>query len=203
MVADADEVPDEELVRRARGGSDAALHRLLLRHQRIARVRAHDYFVAGAEHEDLVQEGMIGLFGAVREYDASRDASFRTFAELCVSRQIVTAVRAAGRRKHGPLNGYLSLHRPVRSADGDERTWDELVADWFADPAEQVLCAERLRELDRHVGDALSDLEKQVLALHLDGRGYREIARLLDRPAKAVDNALQRIRRKLGERLAA
>lgn len=203
MVAEADDVPDEELVRRARAGSDAALHRLLLRHQRIARVRARDYFAAGAEHEDLVQEGMIGLFEAVQEYDAAREATFRTFAELCVSRHIVSAVRAAGRRKHGPLNGYLPLHRPVRSPDGRERPWEELVAARFADPAEQLLCAERLRELDRHVDAALSQFEIQVLALHLDGRGYRDIARVLDRPAKAVDNALQRIRRKLGERLAA
>ncbi len=202
MTSEADEATDEELVRRARAGHDASLHRLLLRHQRLARMRARAYFVAGAEHEDVVQEGMIGLYKAVQEFDPGRDASFRTFADLCVSRQIVSAVRAASRRKHGPLNGYVPFHRPVPTADGGERPWEEaLPASPLADPAEQLLCAERIRDLRRHVDTALSDLETEVLRLHVEGMSYQDIARRLQRRAKSVDNALQRIKRKLDAHL--
>ncbi len=197
-----EEATDEELVRRARAGQEAALHRLLLRHQRLARARARSYFLAGAEPEDVVQEAMIGLYAAVRDFDPDRGVSFRAFAETCVVRHIVTAVRAASRHKHRPLNQYVPLHRPVSSAD-DGPTVAETVLAPFADPAEHLLFAERVRELDRHAGAALSGLEAEVMRLHLDGLGYQEIAAVVRRPAKTVDNALQRAKRKLAAHLAA
>lgn len=199
------DVSDETLVARARGGDDDALDTLLLRHRAVARARARSYFLVGADHDDVVQEGMIGLFRAIREFDAERDASFRTFAELCVSRQIVTAIRTATRHKHRPLNHYVSFHRPVLvgGVGGEDRTLaDILPASAFTDPAEQVVCAERIRDLHDHVDTALSDLEVEVLRLHVDGVGYREIAATLQRGAKSIDNALQRIRHKLGSHVA-
>lgn len=204
-VPDVSDVSDETLVARARGGDDDALDTLLLRHRAVARARARSYFLVGADHDDVVQEGMIGLYRAIREFDAEREASFRTFAELCVSRQILTAIRTATRHKHRPLNHYVSYHRPVLVGDagGEDRTLaDVLPASPFTDPAEQVACAERIRDLHAHVDAALSDLEVEVLRLHVDGVGYREIAATLQRGAKSIDNALQRIRHKLGSHLA-
>ncbi|HEU4811939.1 MAG TPA: RNA polymerase sporulation sigma factor SigH [Nocardioides sp.] len=200
------DVSDETLVARAREGDDEALDTLLLRYRPVARARARCYFLVGADHDDVVQEGMIGLYRAVREFDPEREASFRTFAELCISRQILTAIRTATRHKHRPLNHYVSFHRPVLvgagDAGGDPTLADVLPASAFTDPAEQVVCAERIRDLHDHVDVALSDLEVEVLRLHIDGVGYREIAVTLQRGAKSIDNALQRIRHKLGSHLA-
>lgn len=189
---------DEDLVARARAGDERALDHLMCRYRRCARRKAGAFFLPGAEHEDVVQEGMIGLFTAVREFDPVRQATFRTFAELCVSRQIVSAVRSATRHKHRPLNDYVSLHGPVRVAGVDEGTLADLLpAPRFGDPVEQVLCAERLEDLSRRVRAGLSELETRVLRLYLEGNGYREIATRLRRSPKSVDNTLQRVRRKV------
>lgn len=191
-----EETTDETLAARAQAGDEPSRDALLLRHRPMVRATARCYFVIGADHEDLVQEGMIGLYKAVREFETGRGASFRTFARLCVERQVVTAVKAAARHKHAPLNDYVSLHRPVGS-DGDRTLAEVLPAPRTADPAERVVQAERVRDLRRHCDTVLSDLEADVLRLYVDGATYRDIARLLRRHSKAIDNALQRIKRKL------
>lgn len=187
---------DEELARRARQGDEAAMQRLVQRFRPMLRERCRHHFLVGADPDDLTQEALIGLYLAVRAHDPAAGASFRTFAELCVSRQLVSAVRAATRLKHGPLNDYVPLHAPL--GDGSDRTLaDVLAGPCSSDPVEEVVARERVRTLRGHVARALSELEVEVLRLHLDGVGYREIAVRLQRRAKSVDNALQRIRRKL------
>ncbi|HKO18751.1 MAG TPA: RNA polymerase sporulation sigma factor SigH, partial [Acidobacteriaceae bacterium] len=177
-----------------------AMAELLLRYRRYARSKARAYYLVGADEEDVVQEGMIGLYKAVRDYDERQGVPFRAFAELCITRQVLSAVKGATRRKHAPLNAYVSLHRPVAAGPGDEADRslvDVLPATALLDPAEVVISAERLRELKRHVVESLSDLEVQVLRMHVEGKSYQEIAEALQRHVKAVDNALQRVKRKI------
>jgi RNA polymerase sporulation-specific sigma factor len=195
---------DEDLVRAARAGDEAAMRSILDRYRSFARAKARLYYVAGGDRDDVVQEGMIGLFKAVRDFDESAGASFRAFADLCITRQVLTAVKAANRNKHSPLNSSLSLSRPVLGdEDGERSLADLLSAPAQIDPAEQVLSAERIRNLQRHVDEALSDLEVDVLRLHVDGRSYAEIAATVQRQTKAVDNALQRVKRKIEAHLRA
>lgn len=193
---------DEELVALVRAGDDSALTLLLDRYRGFARAKARCYFLVGADREDVVQEGMIGLYKAVRDFNPDLQASFRGFAELCVSRQIITAIKAATRQKHGPLNDYVSFHRPVfTDEDGERLLADLLPMHGLSDPADLVVCAERVRALQQHVDQVLSDLEAEVLALYVDGKTYSEIAELLQRHVKSIDNALQRIKRKLDAHL--
>lgn len=190
-----EDATDEELLAELRSGDDDSLDTLVLRFQQPVRMTARRYFLMGADHDDIVQEGLIGLYNAILEFDAQHDVSFRTFAGLCITRQIISALKTANRYKHLPLNNYVSLHRPV---DDGETTLDEVLpTSPHADPAAQVIFAEQLRELRSHFNTAFSDFEAQVLRLHAEGKGYQEIARTLRRPVKAVDNALQRIKRKL------
>ncbi len=199
-----EETSDEDLVTAARAGDDGALEELMLRYGGLARARARRCFLVGADHDDVVQEAMIGLYLAVRAFDPDRGRSFGAFADVCVSRQLVTAIRTATRHKHGPLNDYVSLQRPLADDGGAPRTLgDTLAAPESTDPAEQLVAAEQVGDLQRHVGRVLSDLEVEVLRLHADGVGYAEIAGRLQRGAKSVDNALQRIRRKVGDHVAA
>ena len=194
---------DEELAVDARRGDQAVLSELLTTYRSFARARARPYFLAGADREDIVQEGMIGLYKAIRDFDPARGTSFRSFADVCVTRQILTAVKAATRRKHGPLNDYVSFTRPAGSEDGGgaRDLADVLPTGFASDPADLVISAERVRALQEHVDGALSDLETEVLRLHVEGRSYQEIASRLERHVKTVDNALQRIKKKLEEHL--
>ena len=201
----ADGTPDQELVLRAKAGDDAALCELLNKYRGFARVKARSYFLVGADREDVVQEGMIGLYKAIRDYDPDLQTSFRAFAELCVTRQVITAVKTATRQKHGPLNHYVSFERPVGSDDdGSGQCLGDVLADAsVSDPAELVISAERIQALQAHVDDVLSDLETEVLRLHLEGKSYQEIAERLSRHVKSIDNALQRIKKKLEGHLQA
>lgn len=193
-----DERADLELLARARGGDDLALASLLTRYRAFARVTARSFFLVGAERDDVVQEGMIGLYKAIRDFDPAMETSFRGFAELCISRQMISAIKAATRHKHGPLNSYVSFSRPVASDEGDDRVLgDVLPAPTGADPAEMLISAERIRALQAHVNEVLSDLEVEVLRLYVEGKSYVEIAEIVQRHTKAVDNALQRVKRKL------
>ena len=195
---------DEQLVALAREGDDEALGALLDRYRGFARSKARSYFLVGADREDVVQEGMIGLYKAIRDYNPDRQSTFRGFAELCVSRQIITAIKTATRQRHGPLNNYVSFHRPVLADDEGERCLaDVLPSIQISDPAELVVSAERIRALQEHFDEALSDLEAEVLALYVDGKSYQEIAEMLQRHVKSIDNALQRIKRKLDAHLQA
>jgi RNA polymerase sporulation-specific sigma factor len=195
---DASDYTDDELVALARKDSDEALAALLTRYRGFARAKARSYFLVGADREDIVQEGMIGLYKAVRDFNPDMQTSFRAFAELCVTRQIITAIKTATRQKHGPLNNYVSFSRPVAADDdGDRCLADVISINSMSDPADLVCSAERIRALQRHVDEALSDLEAEVLRLYVEGKSYQEIADLLHRHVKSIDNALQRIKRKL------
>jgi RNA polymerase sporulation-specific sigma factor len=191
---------DEELVVRAHGGDEAALLELLERYRRFARAKARSYFLVGGDHEDVVQEAMIGLYKAVRDFQPDHDASFRTFAEICVTRQILSAVKAANRQKHAALNRSVSLDHPADADDG--RSLGETVPDEASDdPLRHALASDELRRLREMVSDVLSDLETEVLDLYVEGRSYQEIAEALGRHVKSIDNALQRIKRKLEHHL--
>jgi RNA polymerase sporulation-specific sigma factor len=189
---------DDELVAAARAGDDRALATLLDKYRGFARSKARSYFLVGADREDIIQEGMIGLYKAVRDYNVELQTSFRAFAELCITRQIITAIKTATRQKHGPLNNYVSFSRPVLTDDDGERCLgDMLPGHAVCDPADLVISAERIRALQQHFDDVLSDLEAEVLRLYVDGKSYQEIAESLQRHVKSIDNALQRIKRKL------
>lgn len=189
---------DEQLVLAARSGDDTALCTLLGKYRAFARVKARSYFLVGADREDIVQEGMIGLYKAVRDFNGERETSFRAFAELCVTRQIITAIKTATRQKHGPLNNYVSFSRPVGVDDDGERVLGDLLPTVaISDPADLVISAERIRALQAHFDEVLSDLETEVLRLYVEGKSYQEIAERLQRHVKSIDNALQRIKRKL------
>ncbi|MBV9293650.1 MAG: RNA polymerase sporulation sigma factor SigH [Frankiales bacterium] len=195
---------DEALVAAARAGDDRALATLLDKYRGFARAKAHSYFLVGADREDIIQEGMIGLYKAVRDFNPDLQTSFRAFAELCITRQVITAIKTATRQKHGPLNNYVSFSRPVLSDEEGERCLgDMLPVTSICDPADLVISAERIRDLQEHFDTVLSDLEAEVLRLYVDGKSYQEIAEVLKRHVKSIDNALQRIKRKLDGHLKA
>ncbi|MFN2588309.1 MAG: RNA polymerase sporulation sigma factor SigH [Actinomycetota bacterium] len=196
---------DEELVDRAREGDDHAIETLLHRYRHYARAKARTYFLAGADREDIVQEGMIGLFKAIRDFQVEKNTAFRAFAELCITRQIITAIKTATRQKHIPLNSYVSLNKPASGTpegDEDRPLSDALISAAVADPAELVISAEEIASIKQSVGRLLSGLETEVLQLYMDGKSYQEIADMLGRHVKSIDNALQRIKRKLEHHLA-
>ena len=201
----SEERTDDELVLAARHGDDAALAELLTKYRAFARVKARSYFLVGADREDIVQEGMIGLYKAIRDFNPDMQSSFRAFAELCVTRQIITAIKTATRQKHGPLNNYVSFSRPVGGSDDDgERVLGDVIPSVaISDPADLVISAERIRALQAHFDEVLSDLETEVLRLYVEGKSYQEIAERLQRHVKSIDNALQRIKRKLEGHLRA
>lgn len=195
-----DEIGDEALVIRARSGDETCLEHLLVRYKNIARVKARSYFLVGADREDIVQEGMIGLYKAIRDFDADKQTSFRAFAQLCITRQIITAIKTATREKHIPLNSYVSLNRPMSqddSSDTDRVLVDVLATHSSADPVEMVISSEEVRTMQTSFSEILSDLEAHVLNLYLEGKSYQEIAASLRRHVKSIDNALQRIKRKV------
>ena len=195
---------DDDLVLAARSGDESALHEVLNKYRGFARVKARSYYLVGADREDMVQEGMIGLYKAIRDFNPDMQSSFRAFAELCVTRQIITAIKTATRQKHGPLNNYVSFSRPVSGDDdGDRVLADVLPTSSVSDPADLVISAERIRALQAHFDEVLSDLETEVLRLYVEGKSYQEIAERLQRHVKSIDNALQRIKRKLEGHLQA
>lgn len=186
------------LVRAAQRGDQRASCELVRRYRGLIRCKARSYYLIGADRDDIIQEGMIGLFKAIRDYDSSRQASFHSFAELCVTRQIITAVKSSTRRKHTPLNSYVSLSRSASSDDDGERLLsDILAAREVCDPAEIVIGAWETNFIRSGVIEALSPFEADVLRLYTGGKSYQEIAEGLGRHTKAVDNALQRVKRKM------
>ena len=200
----ADGTTDTERVLQARAGDDAALCELLNKYRSFARVKARSYFLVGADREDIVQEGMIGLYKAIRDFNPDLQTSFRAFAELCVTRQIITAIKTATRQKHGPLNNYVSFERPMGGDDDGDRVLGDILATIaISDPADLVISAERIRALQGHFDEVLSELETEVLRLYVEGKSYQEIAERLQRHVKSIDNALQRIKRKLEGHLQA
>ncbi|MGH3665114.1 MAG: RNA polymerase sporulation sigma factor SigH [Egibacteraceae bacterium] len=188
---------DEDLVARAWREDGQALEALLRRYRGFVRLKARSYFLAGGDREDVVQEGLIGLYKAVRDFDAGKGVSFRAFADLCVTRQIITAVKTATRQKHAPLNTYVSLHLPSHHDDEPESEVLDTVVAQADDPCDRVVSNHEVALLEAYFGRTLSDLEAEVLRRYLAGQSYAEIALGVGRHTKAIDNALQRIKRKV------
>jgi len=196
------QLEDGYLLALARQGNRDAYERLVRRYASFVRLKASSYFLIGGDSEDLIQEGLVGLYKAIRDFRPDRESSFRNFAELCITRQIITAVKTATRNKHTPLNGYVSFSStPAGSAEADP-TLDELLPGPTAhDPVNQVISSEELQSLVACLSTVLSELESRVLALYLDGHAYTDIGDRLGVDAKTVDNALQRVKRKVGAHL--
>lgn len=193
---------DEEIVALAQQGNADALVHLLESFKSLVRIKARGYFLIGADYEDIVQEGMIGLYKAIRDYRADRQASFRAFADLCVKRQIITAIKTATRQKHIPLNSYVSLNKPIYEEES-ERTLLDVIEGSVTNPEELFINQEEMSTIQSMIDKALSGFERQVLSAFLDGKSYQEIAQALGRHVKAVDNALQRIKKKMLKHLQA
>ena len=192
-----EKMSDEEVVELSASGDRRATEYILSKYKNLVKSRAKAYFIAGADHDDIVQEGMIGLFKAVRDFDITKQPTFRGFAEICVKRQIITAIKAAGRQKHMPLNSYVSLSDPVYEDNADRTLVDMIAERQSADPEEIFLRRERAEMINAEIEDKLSDLEKTDLSLYLGGMNYQEIASELKRTPKSIDNALQRVKHKL------
>jgi RNA polymerase sporulation-specific sigma factor len=192
------EVEDLRLVLLARNGDDAAMDVLLRRYTGFVRLKASSYFIAGGESDDLIQEGLIGLYKAVRDFRTDKETSFRSFAELCITRQIITAIKTATRFKHSPLNTYVSFsHTPAGQEDGDCTLGDALPGPGVDDPAVCVVSTQELQSLVFCLGTGLSPLESDALRLYLEGLSYEEMAAELGCDTKTIDNALQRVKRKV------
>ncbi|WP_405727789.1 RNA polymerase sporulation sigma factor SigH [Anaerotignum sp.] len=190
---------DEELVLMAQNGDDTAQEYLLDKYKSLVRAKSRAYFLIGADSEDIIQEGMIGLYKAVRDYNEERNASFRSFAELCVNRQMITAIKAATRQKHQPLNSYVSLNKPVYEEESEQTYLDFLQSSSSSllNPEALLIGQENKSFLEDQMVKNLSSFETRVLVLYLQGRSYFEISRVLDKPEKSIDNALQRVKKKL------
>lgn len=199
----AGELNDHYLVAQAKRGDSVAYDRLVRRYRGFVRVKASSYFLLGGESDDLIQEGNVGLYKAIRDYRSDRESSFRNFAELCITRQMITAVKAANRHKHTPLNKSISFATTPAAAGDGESTLEEILPGPRAqDPAAVVISSEELGSLVECLKTELSELESEALTCYLDGRSYEEIADRLASDTKAIDNALQRVKRKVGKHLA-
>ncbi|WP_077304050.1 RNA polymerase sporulation sigma factor SigH [Terribacillus halophilus] len=188
---------DSALVDLVKAGRVDALDFLINKYRNFVRAKARTYFLIGADREDIVQEGMIGLYKAIRDFNGEKLASFKAFAELCVTRQIITAIKTATRQKHIPLNSYVSLDKPIYDEESDRTLLDIIVSSKAGDPQDVLINQERFLDMEEKMAQLLSELERQVLALYLDGRSYQEISEELKRHVKSIDNALQRVKRKL------
>ena len=191
------EYPDEQIVEMSHNGDSAAEEYLLDKYKNFVRSKARSYFLVGADHEDIVQEGMIGLYKAIRDYRPDKLSSFRAFAELCITRQIITAIKTATRQKHIPLNNYVSLNKPLYDEESDRTLLDVIIEGRTSDPEEMIINMENIGYIRAKISEVLSGLEQEVLNAYLDGRSYQEIAESLGRHVKSIDNALQRVKRKL------
>ena len=188
---------DEQIVDMSHHGDSGAEEYLLDKYKNFVRSKARSYFLVGADHEDIVQEGMIGLYKAIRDYRPDKLSSFRAFAELCVTRQIITAIKTATRQKHIPLNNYVSLNKPLYDEESDRTLLDVIIEGRTSDPEEMIINMENIGNIRAKISEVLSGLEQEVLNAYLDGRSYQEIAESLGRHVKSIDNALQRVKRKL------
>lgn len=194
-----EDLADEQVAELSAEGDKDAAEYLLAKYKNLVRARAKQYFMAGADRDDIMQEGMIGLFKAIRDFDPTKQASFRGFAEICIRRQIITAVKTASRRKHTPLNSYISLSMPIYEDESERTLVDMLAERESVDPEEMFLRREKAEAMEAEINQKLSGLEQTVLSLYLGGMNYQEIAVELGRTPKSIDNALQRIKRKLSE----
>ena len=188
---------DEDIVQMCHDGDTHAEEYLLNKYKNFVRSKARSYFLIGADHEDIVQEGMIGLYKAIRDYKPEKLSSFRAFAELCITRQIITAIKTATRQKHIPLNSYVSLNKPLYDEESDRTLLDIIMEGSSGNPEDMIINQEDLGNIHQKINEVLSSLEQEVLSAYLDGKSYQEIAETLGRHVKSIDNALQRVKRKL------
>jgi RNA polymerase sporulation-specific sigma factor len=194
---DFTELEDEAIIELVHKDNSDALDFLIHKYRNFVRAKARSYFLIGADREDIVQEGMIGLYKAIRDYKGDKLASFKAFAELCITRQIITAIKTATRQKHIPLNSYVSLDKPIYDEESDRTLMDVISGAKVLDPEELIINQEEFDHIEIKMAELLSDLERKVLSLYLDGQSYQEISEELNRHVKSIDNALQRVKRKL------
>lgn len=192
---------EHEIVLNASKGDKIALEYILKKYVNFVKIKAKSYFLIGADKEDIVQEGMIGLYKAIRDFDPTKTNSFKSFAEVCVTRQIITAIKTATRQKHMPLNSYISLNKPVYEDESERTLLDMISTSIVNDPEELIIGQEELKRIQRKMNEVLSELELKVVELYLNGKSYQYIAEKLDRDVKSIDNALQRVKRKLEKSL--
>lgn len=190
-------VIDEDVIKDAKAGDALALEFLINKYKSFVRAKARTYFLIGADREDIIQEGLIGLYKAIRDFRGDKLSSFRAFAELCITRQIITAIKTATRQKHIPLNSYVSLNKPIFDEESDRTLLDVISEENISDPEEMIINREEFNGIEVKMGEILSGLEWEVLSLYLQGKSYQEVAEELDRHVKSIDNALQRVKRKL------
>lgn len=201
-MQDFEQITDEELIVRLRDGEKQITDYIMEKYKNLVRSKAGSMYILGADRDDLIQEGMIGLFKAIRDYDSGRDASFFTFAELCISRQMYSAVQAAGRMKHIPLNSYISLYgSSAENGEDEQGNVLGVLADQGLNPEDVVIDKENVELLEKRMEQELSSFEKQVLDLHITGMSYSQIAKVLGKDEKSTDNALQRVRTKIKKML--
>ena len=190
-----------DIVLKASKGDKIALEYIIKKYKKFVKAKAKSYFLIGADKEDIIQEGMIGLYKAVRDFDASKTNSFKGFADICITRQIITAIKTATRQKHIPLNSYISLNKPVYDEESERTLLDIIATSIVTDPEELIISKEELKHIESKMNELLSDLELQVVEYYLNGKSYQYIADKLKRDVKSIDNALQRVKRKLEKHL--
>ena len=195
--ADYEDLRDDELVAMAQAGDELADEELYLRYKNIVCIKARSYFILGADRDDILQEGMIGLFKAIRDYRPDRQAAFKTFAEMCIVRQMITAIQNATRMKHIPLNNYISLSRPVGNEEYERTMMDVIPSHARDNPEDMLIVRESVDSMIRKIKERLTELEYKTLTLFIDGKSYQEIADMLGCNKKTIDNALQRVKRKM------
>lgn len=188
---------DEEIVEIINKGDSGALEYLINKYNNLVKSKAKSYYLIGGDKEDIIQEGMIGLYKAIRDYDVKRPSSFTCFADICVTRQIITAIKTATRQKHIPLNSYVSLNKPIYEGQSERTLLDTVCGVEISDPEELMINRECLDLMEKKMEKVLSELERDALMAYVDGMSYQEIAKELDRHVKSIDNALQRVKRKL------
>ena len=191
------QIADEQLLLQIKGGDGVALDQLINKYKNFVRAKAKTYFLVGADKEDIVQEGMIGLFKAIRDFKDDKLVSFKSFAEICVTRQIITAIKTATRQKHMPLNSYVSLNKPVFEDDGERTLIESINHDTVSDPEMLFISKEELNRIEGKINEILSPLELEVLHFYLQGKSYQQIAGILNKEVKSIDNALQRVKKKI------
>ncbi|MEH7803981.1 RNA polymerase sporulation sigma factor SigH, partial [Bacillus pumilus] len=186
------QLEDEQVIERVHVGDSDALDYLITKYRNFVRAKARSYFLIGADREDIVQEGMIGLYKSIRDFREDKLTSFKAFAELCITRQIITAIKTATRQKHIPLNSYVSLDKPIYDEESDRTLLDVISGAKALNPEDLIISKEEFDDIEMKMGELLSELERKVLVLYLDGRSYQEISEDLNRHVKSIDNALQR-----------
>ncbi|MEC2076642.1 RNA polymerase sporulation sigma factor SigH [Metabacillus fastidiosus] len=201
LIGDYTKLEDKVLIRMAHNGDSEALSFLINKYQKFVRNKARSYFLIGADKEDIVQEGMIGLFKGIRDFKEDKMVSFMAFADLCITRQIITAIKTATRQKHGPLNSYISLDKPLYDDESNYTLMDMIPRGKITNPETLVINKENAANIELKIAELLTDLERKVLALYIDGQSYIEISNTLNIHVKSIDNALQRVKRKLERHL--